>query len=96
MFVLFILLNHFHSLRLRLLIGSYLTSIPGLWCRKQKREDIKNVFVSKNITFYFQLQSETCNILVTLLNKIVKNTADNEIHYRYTSKQRTQLAFKLT
>lgn len=32
----------------------------------------------KNITFYFQLQSETCNIFVTLLNKIVKNTV---IHY---------------
>lgn len=32
----------------------------------------KNVFVSKNITFYFQLQRETCNIFVTLLNKISK------------------------
>lgn len=41
---------------------------------QQKQEEIreKNVFVSKNITFYFQLQRETCNIFVTLLNKISK------------------------
>lgn len=61
-----------------------------------QQEDIKSVLVSKNITFYFQLQSETCNIFVTLLNKIVKNRADNKIHYRYTSKHGTHLAFKLT
>lgn len=63
---------------------------------KPKQEDIKSMLVSKNITFYFQLQSETCNIFVTLLNKTVKNRADNKIHYRYTSKHGTHLAFKLT
>lgn len=36
------------------------------------------VCIKKYNIFIFQLQSETCNTFVTLLNKIVKNTVDKK------------------